>query len=53
VINTGEDSVIADSDLGDAEKVPNARIAGATPVWEWAGSDATVFSPKLRLKKGR
>jgi len=31
-------------DLGDAEKVPNARIAGATPMWEWAGSDATVFS---------
>jgi predicted peroxiredoxin len=31
-------------DLGDAEKVPNAKVAGATPVWEWAGSDATVFS---------
>jgi predicted peroxiredoxin len=31
-------------DLGDAEKVPNAKIAGATPLWEWAGSDATVFS---------
>ncbi len=31
-------------DLGDAEKVPNARIAGATPMWEWAGSNATVFS---------
>lgn len=31
-------------DLGDAEKVPNAKIAGATPVWEWAGNDATVFS---------
>jgi hypothetical protein len=31
-------------DLGDAEKVPNAKIAGATPMWEWAGSDTTVFS---------
>ena len=31
-------------DLGDAKKVSNARIAGATPVWEWAGNDTTVFS---------
>lgn len=31
-------------DLGDAEKVMNAKIAGATAVWEWAGNDATVFS---------
>jgi predicted peroxiredoxin len=31
-------------DLGEAEKVANVRIAGATPMWEWAGSDATVFS---------
>ena len=30
--------------LDDAEKVPNAKIAGATPLWEWAGSDSTVFS---------
>ena len=30
--------------LEDAEKVPNATVAGATPMWEWAGSDATVFS---------
>jgi predicted peroxiredoxin len=30
--------------LTDAEKVPNSRIAGATPMLEWAGSDATVFS---------
>src|SRR5487761_2619263 len=30
--------------LVDAEKVPNARIAGATPTLEWAGSDAMVFS---------
>jgi predicted peroxiredoxin len=31
-------------DLGEAETVANAKIAGATPMWEWAGSDATVFS---------
>ena len=31
-------------DLGDAETVSNARIAGATPVWEWAENDTTVFS---------
>ncbi len=31
-------------DLGAAEKVANSRIAGATPMWEWAGSDTTVFS---------
>jgi predicted peroxiredoxin len=24
--------------------VPNARLAGATPLWEWIGDDATVFS---------
>jgi predicted peroxiredoxin len=24
--------------------VPNARLAGATPLWEWIGEDATVFS---------
>jgi predicted peroxiredoxin len=31
--------------LEDAEKVANAKIAGATPVWEWAGADTmTVFS---------
>lgn len=30
--------------LADAEKVPNAKVAGATPMWEWAGDDATVFS---------
>ena len=31
-------------DLGDAEKLPNTKVAGATPMWEWAGNDATVFS---------
>jgi predicted peroxiredoxin len=30
--------------LQDAEKVSNARLAGATPMWEWAGDDTTVFS---------
>ena len=31
-------------DLDEAEKLPNTKVAGATPMWEWAGSDATVFS---------
>ena len=30
--------------LTDEEKVGNVKIAGATPMWEWAGSDSTVFS---------
>jgi predicted peroxiredoxin len=30
--------------LDDANLVPNARIAGATPLWEWIGDGATVFS---------
>jgi predicted peroxiredoxin len=30
--------------LNDAEKVAIAKIAGATPMWEWAGDDTTVFS---------
>jgi predicted peroxiredoxin len=30
--------------LDEGELVGNARIAGATPMWEWAGDDATVFS---------
>lgn len=30
--------------LGEAEKTPNVRITGATPMWEWVGSDTTVFS---------
>src|ERR687885_1326582 len=29
--------------LDDANLVPNARIAGATPLWEWIGEGATVF----------
>jgi predicted peroxiredoxin len=30
--------------LDDTNLVPNARIAGATPLWEWIGDGATVFS---------
>jgi predicted peroxiredoxin len=30
--------------LAEAEKVENATIAGATPMLQWAGADATVFS---------
>lgn len=31
--------------LNENELVPNARIGGATPLWEWIGDEhATVFS---------
>ncbi len=30
--------------LADEEKVTNAKVVGATPMWEWAGNDTTVFS---------
>ena len=30
--------------LADEEKVGNVKVVGATPMWEWAGDDATVFS---------
>jgi predicted peroxiredoxin len=30
--------------LQDASLVANARVGGATPLWEWIGDDATVFS---------
>jgi predicted peroxiredoxin len=30
--------------LGEAEKVANAAIAGATPTLQWLGDGATVFS---------
>jgi predicted peroxiredoxin len=30
--------------LADEEKVGNVEVAGATPMWEWVGDDATVFS---------
>jgi predicted peroxiredoxin len=30
--------------LDEAALVSNARLAGATPLWEWIGEGATVFS---------
>ena len=30
--------------LDEAQLVANARLAGATPLWEWIGEAATVFS---------
>jgi predicted peroxiredoxin len=30
--------------LDDGNLVGNARIAGASPLWEWIGDGATVFS---------
>jgi predicted peroxiredoxin len=30
--------------LDESALVPNARLAGATPLWEWIGDGATVFS---------
>ena len=30
--------------LQDTDLVPNARLGGATPLWEWIGDGATVFS---------
>jgi predicted peroxiredoxin len=35
---------LAARDLDDAEKVASAKVVGATPMWEWAGNDTTVFS---------
>jgi predicted peroxiredoxin len=35
---------LAARDLGEAEKVANTAVVGATPMWEWAGDDTTVFS---------
>ena len=31
-------------DLGEAQMVPNTKVVGATPMWEWAGDDTTVVS---------
>jgi predicted peroxiredoxin len=31
-------------DLEGSELVPNAKVGGATPLWEWIGDGATVFS---------
>ncbi|MBA3407929.1 MAG: DsrE family protein [Solirubrobacterales bacterium] len=30
--------------LDESALVTNARLAGATPLWEWIGDNATVFS---------
>jgi predicted peroxiredoxin len=30
--------------LDDSRLVGNAKLAGATPLWEWIGEGATVFS---------
>ena len=30
--------------LDDSNLVQNARIAGASPLWDWVGDSATVFS---------
>jgi predicted peroxiredoxin len=30
--------------LDESAIVPNARLGGATPLWEWIGDGATVFS---------
>ena len=30
--------------LSDDAKVSNTKVVGATPLWEWAGDDTTVFS---------
>jgi predicted peroxiredoxin len=30
--------------LDEGALVPNARLAGATPLWDWIGEGATVFS---------
>jgi predicted peroxiredoxin len=30
--------------LSEADLVPNARLTGATPLWEWIGEGAMVFS---------
>jgi predicted peroxiredoxin len=30
--------------LADEEMVDNVSIVGATPMWQWAGDDTTVFS---------
>ncbi len=35
---------LASRDLVDAETVPYVKVVGASPMWEWAGSDTTVFS---------
>jgi hypothetical protein len=31
-------------DLGEAQRLLHTAVVGATPMWEWAGDDTTVFS---------
>ena len=31
-------------DLSEAERVASTAVVGATPLWEWIGESATVFS---------
>ena len=35
---------VTSRDLDGTQFVANARVAGATPLWEWIGEGATVFS---------
>ena len=35
---------LASRDLSEAETVQNTKVVGATPMWEWAAGDTTVFS---------
>ncbi len=35
---------LSSRDLGEAERVAGTEVVGATPMWEWVGDDATVFS---------
>ena len=35
---------LASRGLAEAERVGNSEVVGASPMWEWAGSNATVFS---------
>jgi predicted peroxiredoxin len=35
---------LASRDLGEAETVANTKVVGASPMWEWAGDETTVFS---------
>jgi predicted peroxiredoxin len=35
---------LSSRDLEGSEFVPNAKVGGATPLWEWIGEGATVFS---------
>jgi hypothetical protein len=36
--------LLAPAALEQGKSVANVKIAGATPMWQWAGDDTTVFS---------